>query len=115
MTYDNVKKSIKKIEKKAENESTSKREGGLNCKVLCAPELVHCTENQETKSNPFSLYFRRDMRCRAAYRHTVLEQSTIVSLEGSDWTSESDVTILCLFVTPDHSLTDSFNSEMFFV
>ncbi|GBL74057.1 hypothetical protein AVEN_230965-1 [Araneus ventricosus] len=25
-----------------------------------------------------------------AYRHTVLEQSTIVTLEGSAWTSESD-------------------------
>ncbi|GBN36947.1 hypothetical protein AVEN_100125-1 [Araneus ventricosus] len=31
---------------------------------------------------------------RAAYRITVLEQSTIVTLEGSDWTSESDVTLL---------------------
>ncbi|GBN62308.1 hypothetical protein AVEN_219418-1 [Araneus ventricosus] len=35
---------------------------------------------------------------RDAYRHAVLEQSTIVTLEGSDWTGESDVTILCLFV-----------------
>ncbi|GBM77357.1 hypothetical protein AVEN_52727-1 [Araneus ventricosus] len=34
----------------------------------------------------------------AAYRHTVLEQSTIVTLEGSDWTSECVVTMLCLFV-----------------
>ncbi|GBN60744.1 hypothetical protein AVEN_37924-1 [Araneus ventricosus] len=33
-----------------------------------------------------------------AYRHSVLEQSTILTLEGSDWTSESDVTMLCLFV-----------------
>ncbi|GBO09863.1 hypothetical protein AVEN_182244-1 [Araneus ventricosus] len=33
------------------------------------------------------------------YRHTVLEQSTIVTLEGSDWTSESDVTMLCLPLT----------------
>ncbi|GBL81341.1 hypothetical protein AVEN_143650-1 [Araneus ventricosus] len=31
---------------------------------------------------------------RAAYRHSVLEQSTIVTLEGSDWTSESYVTLL---------------------
>ncbi|GBL76687.1 hypothetical protein AVEN_216714-1 [Araneus ventricosus] len=30
---------------------------------------------------------------RVAYRHSVLEQSTIVTLEGSDRTSESDVTL----------------------
>ncbi|GBN87904.1 hypothetical protein AVEN_154155-1 [Araneus ventricosus] len=41
-----------------------------------------------------------------AYRHSVLEQSTIVTLEGSDWTSESD--FACLF-TSDHALTESFN------
>ncbi|GBN77437.1 hypothetical protein AVEN_146608-1 [Araneus ventricosus] len=49
---------------------------------------------------------------RKAYRHIVLEQSTIVTLEGSDWTSESDETMLCLFVclfTSEHALADSFN------
>ncbi|GBM20244.1 hypothetical protein AVEN_216662-1 [Araneus ventricosus] len=37
---------------------------------------------------------------RDAYRHTVLEQSTIATLGGSDWTSECDVTMLCLFFLP---------------
>ncbi|GBN40604.1 hypothetical protein AVEN_239295-1, partial [Araneus ventricosus] len=31
---------------------------------------------------------------RDAYRRSVLEQSTIVTLEGSDWTNESDITLL---------------------
>ncbi|GBM22912.1 hypothetical protein AVEN_136337-1 [Araneus ventricosus] len=40
---------------------------------------------------------------RDAYRHTVLEQSTIVTLEGSDWTSESDVTLLHIASTVRHA------------
>ncbi|GBM97070.1 hypothetical protein AVEN_134359-1 [Araneus ventricosus] len=39
-----------------------------------------------------------DLPFREAYRHIVLEQSTIVTLEGSVWTRESDVTMFCLFV-----------------
>ncbi|GBN24475.1 hypothetical protein AVEN_142967-2-1, partial [Araneus ventricosus] len=38
---------------------------------------------------------------RDAYRHSVLEQSTTVTLEGSDWTGESDVnaSLVCLPLT----------------
>ncbi|GBM45762.1 hypothetical protein AVEN_208084-1 [Araneus ventricosus] len=36
---------------------------------------------------------------RCAYRHSVLEQSTKVTLEGSDWTNESDVTLLHIVST----------------
>ncbi|GBM35889.1 hypothetical protein AVEN_125875-1 [Araneus ventricosus] len=45
---------------------------------------------------------------RAAYRHSVLELSTIATLEVSDWTSESYITMLCCLFTSDHALTDSF-------
>ncbi|GBN74610.1 hypothetical protein AVEN_268121-1 [Araneus ventricosus] len=38
-----------------------------------------------------------------AYRHSVLEQSTIVTLEGSDWTNESDVTLLHIASTVRHA------------
>ncbi|GBM76314.1 hypothetical protein AVEN_214739-1 [Araneus ventricosus] len=37
------------------------------------------------------------------YRHSVLEQSTIITLEGSDWTSESDVTLLHIAATVRHA------------
>ncbi|GBL86282.1 hypothetical protein AVEN_184728-1 [Araneus ventricosus] len=40
---------------------------------------------------------------REAYRHSVLEQSTIVTLEGSDWTSESDATLLHIASTVRHA------------
>ncbi|GBL75251.1 hypothetical protein AVEN_194481-1 [Araneus ventricosus] len=39
----------------------------------------------------------------AAYRHSVLEQSTIVTLEGSDWTNESDITLLHIASTVRHA------------
>ncbi|GBN49702.1 hypothetical protein AVEN_266078-1 [Araneus ventricosus] len=41
--------------------------------------------------------------CPDAYRHSVLEQSTSVTLEGSDWTSESDITVLHIASTMRHS------------
>ncbi|GBN34898.1 hypothetical protein AVEN_91453-1 [Araneus ventricosus] len=45
-----------------ENESTSKREAGLSCKVLCLPlqkKFAHWAENPERKGNPFFLQLRR--------------------------------------------------------
>ncbi|GBM09539.1 hypothetical protein AVEN_100446-1 [Araneus ventricosus] len=40
-----------------------------------------------------------ERRGRYAHRHSVLEQSTIVTLDGSYWTSESDVILLHIAAT----------------
>ncbi|GBO04646.1 hypothetical protein AVEN_268492-1 [Araneus ventricosus] len=47
---------------------------------------------------------RFSVNVRAAYRHSILEQSTIVTLEGSDWTNESDVTLLHIASTLKESV-----------
>ncbi|GBO20667.1 hypothetical protein AVEN_270378-1 [Araneus ventricosus] len=55
-----------------------------------------------------------ELRVPGAYRHSVLEQSTIVTLEGSDWTNESDVTLLHTASTVRHAYLVSSSSIFFY-
>ncbi|GBN28189.1 hypothetical protein AVEN_225581-1 [Araneus ventricosus] len=69
---------------------------------VCAPRRWTSSLICTIDTSPY-LSCWRSFKHRDANRHSVLEQSTIVTLEGSDWTRESDVTLLHIASTVRHA------------
>ncbi|GBN72425.1 hypothetical protein AVEN_273745-1 [Araneus ventricosus] len=70
-------------------------------RLRCLGHVWRTPENNPTRLHTFKN--SGGARAWGAYRHSVLKQSTVVTLEGSDWTSESDVTLLHIASTVRHA------------